>query len=128
MSGFTGSAGWLVISRSKAYLAVDFRYIDQAKKETTNFDTCYVKGDITNWLPAIIKDSEIARLGVESDYLPVSVYQSICQTCTDANNDVKIVPVKNIVESLRIIKNKSELNLIKQACKIAGLPKPTGCI
>ena len=33
LSGFTGSAGWLLISNSSAYLAVDFRYVEQAKKE-----------------------------------------------------------------------------------------------
>ncbi|HYF79489.1 MAG TPA: aminopeptidase P family N-terminal domain-containing protein, partial [Symbiobacteriaceae bacterium] len=30
LSGFTGSAGWLVITAAEAYLLTDFRYTEQA--------------------------------------------------------------------------------------------------
>ena len=46
LSGFTGSTGWLLISNNNAYLAVDFRYVEQAKKEAPDFDVIHVKGDM----------------------------------------------------------------------------------
>ena len=37
LSGFTGTAGSLVISRDQAVLATDFRYIEQATTQSPDF-------------------------------------------------------------------------------------------
>jgi Xaa-Pro aminopeptidase len=119
LSHFTGSAGWLIISPKEAILAVDFRYVEQAKIESPYFDTCYFKGDIANWLPVQMKELAIRRLGIESDHMSLSVFNSIVQAIREYGDPVESVPVKNIVESLRLVKNDTELLNIQAACKIA---------
>jgi len=43
LSGFTGSSGWLFISNDSALLAVDFRYTEQASRETANLEVTQVR-------------------------------------------------------------------------------------
>ena len=38
LSGFSGSAGYLVISAEDAILATDFRYIEQAGRQSPEFE------------------------------------------------------------------------------------------
>ena len=37
LSGFTGSMGWLLITADSAFIAVDFRYFEQAEREAPDF-------------------------------------------------------------------------------------------
>jgi len=37
ISGFTGSAGSLLVTHNECFLITDFRYTQQAKKETRHF-------------------------------------------------------------------------------------------
>src|SRR5213594_3934251 len=34
LSGFTGSMGWLLVTSDAAFIAVDFRYVEQAERES----------------------------------------------------------------------------------------------
>jgi Xaa-Pro aminopeptidase len=119
LSGFTGSAGWLLISQQKAYLAVDFRYVEQAKTESDEYEICYVKGTIESWLPLCITEMNINKLGIESEHISVSSFNSICHILKKITKEIQVIPVQNIVESLRIHKNGIELESIKKACEIA---------
>ena len=119
LSGFRGSAGWLLITSSAAYLAVDFRYVEQAREEAGGFEILHISGDLQAWLPGLITTLDISKLGIEADHVPYSTYQSISQLCKTAKPHCKIVPVKNMVESLRMLKDGDELIAIQTACKIA---------
>ena len=119
LSGFRGSAGWLLITSSEAYLAVDFRYVEQAKQETEGFEILHISGDLEAWLPGLIKKLDISKLGIEADHVAYSTYQSISILSKTAKPPFKLLPVKNMVESLRVVKNGFELAAIQKACKIA---------
>lgn len=119
LSGFTGSEGWIIITANKSYLAVDFRYVEQAKQESPEFEIYYCQGDLTKWLPALLEDCGVKRLGIEAEYLSVSTYQSICNIFKETHNKTTVSTIKGIVEPLRIIKDKTELELMKKASEIA---------
>jgi Xaa-Pro aminopeptidase len=121
LSGFTGSDGWLLITRDVARLAVDFRYVEQAARESAGCDPYAMNGNITGCLPALIRDFGINRLGVESDHLSVSQYQSICAAVREAGDSVQVIPAKDLVESLRSVKDGAELDCISAACELADL-------
>ena len=44
MTNFTGSAGVVIISEDKAAFVTDFRYVEQATKQTEGFDIVQHKG------------------------------------------------------------------------------------
>ena len=51
LSGFTGSAGFLLISQEKAIFATDFRYVEQAQSQTSGFEIVKIEGEIQKWFP-----------------------------------------------------------------------------
>lgn len=118
LSGFTGSAGWLLITSNKAFLAVDFRYQEQAKRETTDFEVIQVKGDITKWFPEMISDLNVKRIGFEADYFPFATYHQLVQTISKNQFNFQLVATSGLVESLRVVKEPEELELILQAAKL----------
>ena len=118
LSGFTGSTGWLLILASKALLAVDFRYVEQAKQETPDFDVIHIKGDITSWLPKLASDMGCNRIGFEADQTSFSTYQQLCET-TNNMSHLQFVPTTGLVEQLRMVKDMQELNLIAGAANMA---------
>ncbi len=119
LSGFTGSAGWLLISDSKAYLAVDFRYVEQAKKEALEFETIHIRGEVINWLPEIISGLNLKKIGFEASEISFAAYRQLFDKLVNSQNQIKLVPTTNLVESIRAVKELEELELIAKAAGLA---------
>lgn len=119
LSGFDGSAGWLLATSTQAILAVDFRYVEQARQEAGGFEVIHIGGNLQDWLPGLIAKLGLGRLAVEADHVTYSTYQAICQAAKTAPSACQVVPAKNLVESLRIIKDPAELAAIEKACGMA---------
>lgn len=119
LSGFTGSAGWLVVSPQRACLAVDFRYVEQARQQAPGCEVIYIKGDISGWLAELVTGMNISRLGVESDHLSLTTYRSICLAAQAAKAEFQVIPIKSPAEPLRAVKDADELARITAACAIA---------
>jgi Xaa-Pro aminopeptidase len=119
LSGFTDSAGWLLISNNSAYLAVDFRYVEQAKKEAPDFNVIHVKDDMVRWLPKFLSDLGFKKAGFEADQVPFSTYQKLFETINDDGYHLQLIPTSGLVESIRTIKELDELQLITDAVKLA---------
>jgi Xaa-Pro aminopeptidase len=119
LSGFTGSAGWLVVSPQRVSLAVDFRYVEQARQQSPGFEVIYIKGDISGWLADLVTGMDIGRLGVESDHLSLTAYQSVCRAAQAAKSEFQIIPIKSPADTLRVVKDTNELACITRACAMA---------
>lgn len=119
LSGFTGSTGWVLISDNSTCLAVDFRYVEQAKKESPDFDVIHIKGDMAGWLPKLASDSGFKRVGFEADQVPFAVYQQICRIINDDGYRFQLIPTIGLVESIRAVKEPEELKSIAEAVKLA---------
>lgn len=119
LSGFTGSAGWLLISNSNAYLAVDFRYVEQAKKEASEFETIHIKDGVANWLSALASELSLKNIGFEAIDISFAVYRQLCDKLGNSQNQIKLVPTTNFVESIRAVKEPEELWLITKASELA---------
>jgi len=61
LSGFSGSNGYLVISESLAVLATDFRYIEQSKQESPDFEIVRIAAGF-EWLTNLMAKSNIKNL------------------------------------------------------------------
>ncbi|HXG35435.1 MAG TPA: aminopeptidase P family N-terminal domain-containing protein, partial [Dehalococcoidia bacterium] len=59
LSGFTGSMGWLLISGDSAFIAVDFRYYDQAQREAPDFTLFKANGSLEKWLPSLLNEAKL---------------------------------------------------------------------
>jgi Xaa-Pro aminopeptidase len=115
LSGFTGSAGWLVISSDRMVLATDFRYYQQVGREAPGFELARIESRFSVLLPALLSDLGVQRLGFESQHLTVD--QS--DTWGQATEGVVWIPLKDTVETLRAVKDADELAALRRSAALA---------
>jgi Xaa-Pro aminopeptidase len=113
-SGFSGTAGVVLISEKEAKLITDFRYIDQAKEQATGYEIVQHTGPIPNEVAKQAKEMGITKLGFEQDNMTFSVYRTY-ENVVEAT----MTPISQLVEKLRMIKDKDELKVLKEATEIA---------
>ena len=126
LSGFTGedtqfdeSAGALFITDSKLILATDSRYELQAKNEAPLFKiVCYKEG-LAKELSNIADMLGTKRLGFESVRMSYMQYSKMTEELNKAGIQVELVPVEDMVENLRLIKDESEIDTLKKALLMA---------
>ena len=119
ISGFTGSAGWVIISEKSINLAVDSRYLEQAKKESADFDVSLVKGDIAGWLPKFLTDMGFKKAGFEADHTSIAAYQRFLDVVKHDGLHIELITTSGLVESIRAVKEPEELKWINEAVKLA---------
>jgi Xaa-Pro aminopeptidase len=120
LSGFMGSAGFLVIFASGAVLATDFRYTEQAKRQAPDFEVVQLKGEPAGWLGNMAVDRGLKRVGFEALDLAFSSYRRLAES-TSQSSSLQLVPTEGIVESLRVTKEPSELASLTEATRLADL-------
>lgn len=117
LSGFTGSAGYLIISATAALLATDFRYVEQAAQQSPAFAVRHLKFGLKAQFDALMAEGGIRRLGFEAANLSVAALDDL-KPAADAAG-VELVPVQGLVERLRIRKSAEELQLLEDAIAVA---------
>lgn len=115
LSGFTGSAGFLLISEKSAILATDFRYTEQAKIQAPDFEIFHMEGGLPKWFPELVSSLGVKRIGFESNDISFSTYRKLVA----AAGEKEFVLTEEFVESLRALKDERELELIIKAVELA---------
>src|SRR5207249_1092698 len=79
LSGFTGSMGWLLVTSDAAFIAVDFRYVEQAERESPHLTVLRTTGGVDKWLPNIVRAANLSakRIGFEPGEITVASCQTI---------------------------------------------------
>ncbi|GAB6183281.1 M24 family metallopeptidase [Thermodesulfovibrio hydrogeniphilus] len=115
LTGFTGSFALLLLTKEKDILIVDFRYFEQAKKETNS--QIILLDFSQKWFDAIKKicsENAIKKLGFE-----VTCTYDMYNLLKKNLENIELVPVEYAVEEVRAIKDSDEILCIKKAVKIA---------
>jgi Xaa-Pro aminopeptidase len=113
LSGFSGSAGWLLVSASRALIATDFRYWDISSAQAPDFELVKTRGGTDTELEPLLAEVGPVRLGIEARQLTVDQYDRLAR-----NFDGKLVKLRHTVEPLREAKSSEELQLIRKAAAI----------
>jgi Xaa-Pro aminopeptidase len=116
LSGFTGSAGYLIITPDRAILFTDSRYTEQATGQAPDFQVAQVRGG-WDWLPEALKETGAKQVGFESENMPVAAYQRLLDTLKkdQALERISLIPTSGVVEELRVAKDQEELALLQKA-------------
>ncbi|HHY47692.1 MAG TPA: aminopeptidase P family protein [Firmicutes bacterium] len=115
ISGFTGSAGALVITSDAAILVTDFRYITQAQDELTEgFVVESYDKEIVDAIATLARNHRLKNLAVEADYVTLRFYDKLKTAC----GGVDILPREGLVESLRAVKDPYEIEKISEAARL----------
>lgn len=112
-SGFTGTTGFIIITKEEAKFITDFRYIQQGKNECKGYDIIEVSrsAPLTN----IIEGFNINRLGVEEDFFTYGHYLDLSSKLSK----VTMVPLEGALTKLRSIKTEKEIGYIAKAASLA---------
>jgi len=112
LSGFDGSSGFLLITKGKAFFVTDFRYQEQAERQVSSAEVIIERGKRLNLIRELLKKNGIARLGFETS-VSYAQYQQLGEC------GAELVPVKESIERLRVVKDAEEVNAIARAVKRA---------
>ena len=119
LSGFTGSVGYLLITQEAAFIAVDFRYREQAQREAAGFTPFAASGPLPDWFASLVSEAELVgkRLGFQAGDITFATYQTIAKAVKDmpASQRPKLLAAPPLVEQLRAIKDADELAAIQRA-------------
>jgi Xaa-Pro aminopeptidase len=119
LSGFNGSAGFLLITPQKAVLATDFRYTEQAGRQAPGYEVFKITNSLNDWFPALVGEAGIKRLGFEADNVTFNTHYQLSGALKKKQMPVELMPTSGLVESLRAVKEPEEIERIKQAVAIA---------
>lgn len=115
LTGFTGSSGYVLVTRQKAFLLTDFRYTTQAAEQAPGFEIVQHGPSVADSLKELLSGEGIKELGFEEASMVFSTYRALERDL----HPVKLVPVGGLVEELRLYKDDGELELMKQAADLA---------
>lgn len=115
LSGFTGTAGYVVITKDRSIFITDFRYVEQAKEQCKGYEIIKHTDDKTVY--DIINELGISKLGFEEEFVTYQQYEDFDKKL----NNIKLLPLKGIINKLRIIKSDDEIVEIRKAAEIADM-------
>jgi Xaa-Pro aminopeptidase len=122
ISGFSSSAGYLIVSQDDAVLALDSRYVEWAKQEaspSSGIRILQVDGAIVKWLPDIVSGMGISNLGFDDTGITYDIYTKMHDALDSLEKKVELIATGEMVSGLRTIKDAGELELMQKAAAVA---------
>ncbi len=120
LSGFTGSAGLLLVTRDRATLTTDGRYRTQSGEQLAaagvGSEIEISIGGVQAQREALLAGaSEVRSLGLEADHVSWSAQRSWDELFEAA----QLAPTRGVIESLRMVKDAGEVARMERAAAIA---------
>lgn len=111
LSGFSSTDGMVLVTKEKAYLITDFRYITAAKENPEGLETILMEKRWNDELLLLFERHNVKRLGIEEGYITLEKYNDF----KEKFKEIETVPVSHILSSIRMIKSEDEIEKIKKA-------------
>jgi Xaa-Pro aminopeptidase len=117
LTGFTGEDSFLLVREEGETLLTDGRFTTQLSEECPDLDLLVRKPGISILQAAVraLKTSEISRLAIEADSMTVGLEDKL----SDKLPNLAVMPTTGLVEKLRLIKDREEIELIRVAIRQA---------
>jgi Xaa-Pro aminopeptidase len=117
LTGFTGDDSFLLVMAKGEVLISDRRYTTQLEEECPGLKL-EIRGPGEKMLPvvtSVIQRHRLERLGIEAESATVSLAQTLANELAES----EILPTDSLVERLRIVKDKDEIEATKLAARQA---------
>jgi Xaa-Pro aminopeptidase len=112
LSGFTGSNATLFITEKENFLLTDFRYLEQAEKEAPAFKILKADREVGKKISEL--SSSLTRIGIEEEEVSWAQYKKWEKEFAG----VRLVEASKLLGQLREIKDREEIEIIRQAVEI----------
>jgi len=117
LSGFTGSAGVLVVAGGNSILFTDGRYRQQAKDEASTSKVVIANSSALAAAAKWITDRNVRVIGIEADHMTVGL-RSAFRRMLPAGTRLR--ETRSEVESIRMVKDEEELQRIREAARLGS--------
>jgi Xaa-Pro aminopeptidase len=117
ISGFTGSAGVLVISGRDSILLTDGRYRQQAKDEASSSKVVIANTSALVAAAKWIADHNLRDIGIEAEHMTVGMRSALRRMLPPGT---RLRETRSEVESIRMVKDKEELQRIREAAQLGS--------
>ncbi|MCD1260669.1 aminopeptidase P family protein [Paenibacillus athensensis] len=115
VTGFTGTAGYVLVTQERAILLTDFRYMTQAPQQAPLFEVIEHKPKVLETVLELLRSMGISRLGFEQTVVSYADYVAY----GEALPGIELVPTGRIVDKLRQIKDAAEIAILQEAADLA---------
>ena len=119
LSGFAGSAGYLLVTEKEQVLATDFRYIEQAEQQAPGYRIERITASAA-WLPQLALNAGITRIGFEANNVSIATHSTFLKAIQDdlESSNLELIATNEVIDRMRAIKDKDELELIEKAIMV----------
>lgn len=113
LTGFTGDDSYLLVRRDGETILSDPRYTTQLEEECSGVDLDIRSPGVPmlKSVAKVVRATKAGRLGIEGDSMTVGLLNQI----TEKLPKVEFVPTSGLVEELRLIKDKDEVERLRRA-------------
>ncbi len=117
LTGFTGSAGRVLVTERDALFLTDSRYTIQAGEQVEAMASVSYAAptDQDAFLAEHARRLGVQRLGFEAATLPYASYEKLGK----ALDGIELIPAPDLIAKLRMIKSADEIEKIRKACAFA---------
>ena len=116
LTGFSGEAGALVVSRSGAVIVTDGRFTAQARQETSGVRIVHQTGGLALSVGQFVRSTGLARVGFDASQVTVSTLAALRRA---SGTRARWIATAGHVEGLRGRKDAAELALMRKAAALA---------
>lgn len=113
LTDFSGSSGFAVITSKHSIFVTDFRYEEQASEEVKGYRIIVENEERSKVISNICSKYSINRLGFEANDIRYGFYKRLIKS------RVRLKPLTDTVESLRVVKSADETSNIRTAVRRA---------
>ena len=119
LSGFAGSAGYLLITETEAVLVTDFRYIEQAKEQAPDYEIERIAHK-SDWLPKLVARIGISKVGFESEHLTVATHSALEKALGESRHaeGASLIDLSDTIDVIRATKSEDEMKSLTRAVEI----------
>jgi Xaa-Pro aminopeptidase len=116
LTGFSGEAGALVVSRSGAVIVTDGRFTAQARQETSGVRITQQPGALAVSVGQLVRSMGLARVGFDASHITVSTLAALRRA---SGKRARWIAAAGHVEGLRGRKDAAELARMRKAAALA---------
>jgi Xaa-Pro aminopeptidase len=131
LTGFSGSAGAVVLFADRAVLVVDFRYVTTAREisAASGSEIAIEVADRTydEAIAAVLRREDARRIGIEAAYMPVGRFNRLSAALASGSPSPlgsgsgescpSLVPTERFVERARVVKDAGEVKTLREGAK-----------
>jgi Xaa-Pro aminopeptidase len=117
LTGFTGSAGIVLLGTRQGVLWVDPRYTLQAHEQAVGVEVIEEKKGILKGAAGWLRKNRVRESTFEASNLTYAQFEQLRQ---EAGHGLRLKPAADLIEELRVVKDRAEIESMRRAGKVTA--------